>query len=559
MTSIFTNTGATSALKILRSLESDSNKVQTQLSSGLRVTSAADNAAYWSIATTMRSDNRSISAIVDALSLGSAKVDTASVAMSSVIEVISEFKAKLVASKEAGVDRTKIQSELEQLKGQVVSIATSASFNGENWLNTDIVDMDDALQTTQKLVSSFVRSSEGSVAINTAAVNLAEIALFNTSGSGLLEAKPGVPSMNFGGLETYPQDSAYRYFSFAYPGSVTFAPGDSVSFDITLDANGAFIGQTYTVHVDYALVNSVRGGSSGATGGPGDWQTILYYAFANAGVPAFVSSGGTVGSDVGRVNIGSRGVAGQPVTNVQLSNFVSSLPGGVVMGLENPSTGSFGDAYASGFMEFGEPFMVDVADTISFDFDIAHSGPQPYTITRSDVDAALGRGNGIVGDAADMAKLLNYKLAGAGLIATGNTNTVSLAIDTVMHPAIESHSYYKFTNVNGTVQSTNFDFLEIDISGGGGVDRYLRGLDKMLEAVISGASTLGAMQNRIRLQTDFTNELQSTIDRGIGNLVDADMQEVSARLKAIQTQKELSLQALNIANADPQNIMRLFQ
>lgn len=472
---------------------------------------------------------------------------------------MSEFKAKLVAAKEAGVDRNKIQSELEQLKGQIVSIAASASFNGENWLNTDIADMEDMSQTTQRLVSSFVRGSEGSVAINTAPVNLAEIALFNASGGGLLEAKPGVPSMNFGGLETYPQDSAYRYFTFDYPGSVTFAPGDSVSFDITLDANGAFIGQTYTVNIDYALVNSVRGGSGGATGGPGDWQTILYQAFANAGVPAYVSSGGTVGSDVGRVNIGSKGVPGQPVTNVQFSNFVSSLPGGVVMGLENPSTGSFGDAYASGIMEFGEPFMVDVTDTISFDFDIAHSGPQSYTITRSDVDAALGRGNGIVGDAADMAALLNYKLGGAGLIATGNIDTVSLRIDTAMHPAIEAHSYYKFTNVNGTVQSTNFDFLEIDISGGGGVERYLRGLDKMLEAVISGASTLGALEKRMKLQTDFTNDLRSTLDKGIGNLVDADMHEVSARLKALQTQEDLALQALNIANAEPQSIMRLFQ
>jgi len=203
--------------------------------------------------------------------------------------------------------------------------------------------------------------------------------------------------------------------------------------------------------------------------------------------------------------------------------------------------------------------MMELTDTISFNFDIAHSGPQSYTITRADVDAALGRGNGIVGDADDMAALLNYKLGSAGLIATGNTNTVSLTIDTVMHPAIESHSYYKFTNVMGTVQSTNFDFLEIDISGGVGIERYLRGLDKMLEAVISGASTLGAIEKRIELQTNFSNDLLSTIDKGIGNLVDADMQEVSSRLKAIQAQEQLAIQALNIANAEPQNIMRLFQ
>ena len=55
----------------------------------------------------------------------------------------------------------------------------------------------------------------------------------------------------------------------------------------------------------------------------------------------------------------------------------------------------------------------------------------------------------------------------------------------------------------------------------------------------------------------MTFEALST--RGSGILVDADMHEVSARLKALQTQEDLALQALNIANAEPQSIMRLFQ
>ena len=38
---------------------------------------AADNAAYWSIATTMRSDNAAMSTVQDALGLGTAMVDVA--------------------------------------------------------------------------------------------------------------------------------------------------------------------------------------------------------------------------------------------------------------------------------------------------------------------------------------------------------------------------------------------------------------------------------------------------------------------------------------------------
>ncbi len=80
----------------------------------------------------MRSDNMAISAVSDALGLSAAKLDVAYAGMEAVSDVLAEFKAKLVAAKEDGVDKVKIQTELDQLKEQVVSIATSASFNGVN-------------------------------------------------------------------------------------------------------------------------------------------------------------------------------------------------------------------------------------------------------------------------------------------------------------------------------------------------------------------------------------------------------------------------------------------
>ena len=89
-------------------------EVQSRISSGYRVETAADNAAYWSIATTMRSDNAALSTVQDALGLGAAKVDTSYAGMSSAIDVVSEIKAKLVAAREPGVDKTKINKELQR-------------------------------------------------------------------------------------------------------------------------------------------------------------------------------------------------------------------------------------------------------------------------------------------------------------------------------------------------------------------------------------------------------------------------------------------------------------
>jgi flagellin len=49
------------------------------------------------------------------------------------------------------------------------------------------------------------------------------------------------------------------------------------------------------------------------------------------------------------------------------------------------------------------------------------------------------------------------------------------------------------------------------------------------------------------------------IDAGIGQLVDADMNEESTKLQALQVKQQLGIQALSIANSSSQSILRLFQ
>jgi flagellin len=157
MTSINTNTSAQAALQTLRNVNQGLNTTQNHVSTGYRVGKASDNAAYWSIATTMRSDNKALGAVSDALGLGAAKVDTAYTAMDSAIDVVGEIKAKIVAATENGVDKKKVQEEIDQLQDQLVSIAQSASFSGENWVA--------GASGTKSVVSSFVRDGSNGVSV----------------------------------------------------------------------------------------------------------------------------------------------------------------------------------------------------------------------------------------------------------------------------------------------------------------------------------------------------------------------------------------------------------
>src|SRR5690606_20991655 len=155
MSSILTNPSAMSALQTLRSINSSMETTQERISTGMRVGAAKDNAAYWSIATTMRSDNAALSAVQDALGLGAAKVDTAYAGVEAAIDVVKEIKAKLVTATEEGVDKLKVQEEIAQLQEQLRSIGSGASFNGENWLDGSAGDA--------TVVTGFVRSGDGGV------------------------------------------------------------------------------------------------------------------------------------------------------------------------------------------------------------------------------------------------------------------------------------------------------------------------------------------------------------------------------------------------------------
>jgi flagellin len=172
------------ALQTLTQTNKMLTETQNRVSTGFRVNDASDNAAYWSIATTMRSDNKALGAVQDALGLGAATVDTAYTGVKAAIEVVDEIKSKLVTARGEGVDRAKIQTEITQLQDQLTGIASSAVISGaDNWLSVDssVAGYSD----TKSVVSSFTRTG-GAVTIQTIDIDTAGMNLFD-AGAGATE------------------------------------------------------------------------------------------------------------------------------------------------------------------------------------------------------------------------------------------------------------------------------------------------------------------------------------------------------------------------------------
>ena len=186
MNSIKTNAAAMTALSSLQNTNKMLEATQNRISTGYKVSTATDNAAYWSIATTMRSDNKALGTVQDALGLGAAKVDVTYTALEATIGVVDEIKAKLVAAREPGVDRNKIQDEIGELQSQLQAIADSASFSSENWLSVDSSAA--SYDSSKEIVASFTRTGTG-VSVETIAIDITGIELFDANDqSGIIDS-----------------------------------------------------------------------------------------------------------------------------------------------------------------------------------------------------------------------------------------------------------------------------------------------------------------------------------------------------------------------------------
>ena len=131
-----TNAAALTALQSLNATNKSLEQTQARISTGYRVSEAADNAAYWSIATTMRSDNQALSTVQDALGLGASKVDTAYTGMNNVLTTIGDLKTKLLSTVgQTDAAKAKTQTEITTLQAQMKSFADAATFSGSNFLS----------------------------------------------------------------------------------------------------------------------------------------------------------------------------------------------------------------------------------------------------------------------------------------------------------------------------------------------------------------------------------------------------------------------------------------
>ncbi|MDM9626851.1 flagellin [Rhizobium sp. S152] len=590
MTSILKNTSASTALQTLRQINSGLNKTEARVSSGLRIATASDNAAYWAIATTMRSDNKAVSAVSDALGLSAAKLDTAYHGVDQVIDIVGDMKAKLVAAKEAGTDKAKIQTDLDQLKQQVQTVVKASTYNGVSYLDTDIEDIYDTADSMTSVTAAFVRDADNNVSIVTADFDLAQVSLFNSTGGGILQADPRYLG-TIGGLRyaSYYDDNEVMStssagntggtpatgFIFHFTGPMDFGAGDEISFDVTVDADnpadgipGPYdLGTTAHVKIDQSTVNQALGVLDGHIETYVDYTAVINYALQAVGANA--RAGNFVHPDPPNQNvilvptIDDIGIfrvadASKDGSSFKISNLQTTIAGNG--GFHDTGGTVFGHRSSSMTLDF-EPFRVAQGVVVSLHFGVDGDGSD-FIFDKDYVDTLLGKTTGKVETAEEMATLLNSFVTRPDVIIEDNgSGGVSVRTDVLQNRKSGEKSAIGFTGISVNIEPIpRLNFMDIDIVQNPKlVGTYISYLETVTHRLTGAASVLGSMSKRVEIQSSFAHALHDSIESGIGRLVDADMEEESSRLSAQQSQQQLAIQSLSIANSAPKNILSLFQ
>ncbi len=109
------------------------------------------------------------------------------------------------------------------------------------------------------------------------------------------------------------------------------------------------------------------------------------------------------------------------------------------------------------------------------------------------------------------------------------------------------------TNLKFTLDATGYDFT------GTGIDTALADTQNAIDHLRSVAATFGTGLGIIQTREEFTSELVNVLQSGSDKLINANLEEESANLLALQTRQALGIQSLSIANQSQQSVLSLFR
>ena len=578
VSSILTNNGAMTALQSLKATQKNLLNTQNRISTGLKVSTAKDNAATWAVATAMRSDIANTKQVSENLSVSSSIIGTAETAAEQIADAVKQIRTKVTSAQNPAVDKAQVQTDIDGYIETIKSIVSAASFKGVNLISGS---------GTQRVLTS-VNSVDG---VSTGAY--ADIAKQNLSvedGSLLSGLKNLTVLSRADQTLANLNDGVQKVELTAAGAALKLNAGNELAIKY-IDESGT--DRTLTVKVTKDITSVDK---------------LVDYLNADAGFSAMFKadesvSGATTSTTKFNISAKNRDStvrlgSNSGTTSISMANVLTAQAGANGIAVDAAALGAATTALNGGKsvleMTFAnKPLLVGDEFTLKTDLtpatattdkgDITYKlkvvggtyktgdkisdGSDPdnrvftIAIAASDVTNANVTGK----DIADvMMDALTKGTSDTGWDINAITSPTALVGGEFLNAAAAAGTNFgvEVDAVSGALRLTTNDATDSLIgftSSKTDYDVLLQKLDQAGTNVANAAAAFGTAATRIDLQKDFLDKLVDTLNTGLGALVDADMSEEAARLQALQVQEQLGTQALSIANQAPQSILRLFQ
>lgn len=535
--SVNTNVGALTALQQINRTNLELLETQNRVNTGLEVRGAKDNAGLFAIAQNLRADLRGFDAVHQSIDRATSTLDVALAAAESISDLLIEAQEKIVAASDEGIDeksREALNTDFQAILAQIDTIAESAEFNGTRLVGKDpdnITAITDPTADPNRVVR----------------IEGADL----TTDGDLARAK-GLNAV-FGGVPTTAALDTTLFQSLrsgglndpATPeGQSLLASLDELETDdnngqdaVKVDGNGNY----------YLDFSSIQPSDLAST------QQRFELRFGDVTLASGDFNGGTATTQVVNTTLlGSLATAGANAVSSQngqrlLAELNELEPANQNVIIENPD-----GTYSIDFSSLPETSLGGGGNTVRYQFTLGSTTFVSGTFT----SGATGTTKATFRDAftdfsGTSSQTVTFRSGGAS--ATVVAGFRDSADDFSVVSGAQDVSYR--TGLSTASQLTLFD---IDLTDPGLREQAITVLNAYRDNVEDILIRFGAGANTLEAQRAFLTRISDTVSVGIGNLVDADLARESARLQALQVQQQLGVQALSIANGQPQIILSLF-
>ncbi len=181
--------------------------------------------------------------------------------------------------------------------------------------------------------------------------------------------------------------------------------------------------------------------------------------------------------------------------------------------------------------------------------------------TDEDMAGYISQYNELMGDINDMAEDSGY---GDVNLLGGTTQTLDVVFDEDGESKITLTGFDASTTGLSLTNATSGAFYTGTTAGGdfavtkSGINALITELDTAKDTLRAKSKTLSTQLSVIETRNDFTDNLITTLEDGSANLVNADTTKEGVNLTTLQTQQQLAINSLSIANSASQAVLSLF-